>query len=379
MVPAAGTSPSPIPSSRSAVPAQAPAQLVAAADTTAPQTQITTGPPASTTATIAGFYFSASEARSSFTCRLDSGAWGRCVSPMAYTALKPGRHQFWVRATDAAGNLDPTPATRSWFVTSTPPPTDTTAPQTQISAGPTGSTAATSASLSFSATEAPSSFTCKLDSGAWGPCTSPRSYAALKPGSHQFSVRATDAAGNLDTTPATRSWTVVPPADTTAPQTQITTGPPVSTTATTASLAFSASEPGSAFTCKLDSGAWSSCVSPRSYAALKPGSHQFSVRATDAAGNLDSTPATWSWTVTSTTPPPTSGCTTTVSSVSSAQSALSSAAPGQTVCLADGTYGGFALSSSKAAPGVTLTAAHPGAATIGSVSVSGPDTRSRAS
>jgi len=40
------------------------------------------------------------------------------------------------------------------------------------------------------------------------------------------------------------------------------------------------------------------------------------------------------------------------------------------VCLADGTYGGLSLGTSKAAPGVTLTAAHPGAARIGSVSVS---------
>ncbi len=54
-----------------------------------------------------------------------------------------------------------------------------------------------------------------------------------------------------------------------------------------------------------------------------------------------------------------------------AQTALSSATPGSVVCLADGTYGGLSLSSSKAAPGVTLAAAHPGAARIGSVQVSG--------
>jgi hypothetical protein len=65
------------------------------------------------------------------------------------------------------------------------------------------------------------------------------------------------------------------------------------------------------------------------------------------------------------------GCDQTVSSVSAAQSALGSASAGAVVCLANGTYGGISLSSSKAAPGVTLTAANPGAATIGSVSVSG--------
>jgi hypothetical protein len=65
------------------------------------------------------------------------------------------------------------------------------------------------------------------------------------------------------------------------------------------------------------------------------------------------------------------GCTSIVSSVSAAQSALSQASPGTVVCLADGTYGRFSLSSSKAAPGVTLRAANPGKATIGGASVSG--------
>ena len=38
-------------------------------------------------------------------------------SPKAYTGLAPGSHTFEVRATDPAGNVDPTPATRTWTVT----------------------------------------------------------------------------------------------------------------------------------------------------------------------------------------------------------------------------------------------------------------------
>src|SRR5215213_8042789 len=64
-------------------------------------------------------------------------------------------------------------------------------------------------------------------------------------------------------------------------------------------------------------------------------------------------------------------CDQTVNSVSAAQTALGSAAVGSVICLADGTYGGISLSSSKAAPGVTLRAANPGSATIGSVQLSG--------
>jgi hypothetical protein len=70
-------------------------------------------------------------------------------------------------------------------------------------------------------------------------------------------------------------------------------------------------------------------------------------------------------------PVETPGCSSTVSSVSAAQSALSTASPGTVVCLADGTYGRISLGSSKAAPGVILRAANPGNTTIGGVSVSG--------
>jgi hypothetical protein len=57
-------------------------------------------------------------------------------------------------------------------------------------------------------------------------------------------------------------------------------------------------------------------------------------------------------------------CTTTVSSISAASSAVNAAAQGATVCLADGNYGKLTLSATKAGPGVTVRAAHPGQATL---------------
>jgi hypothetical protein len=93
------------------------------------------------------------------------------------------------------------------------PPTDTTAPNTTISSATSGSTTATTASFSFTGsddTTAAGSLTyeCKLDSGAYAACTSPKSYTGVAVGSHTFSVRAKDAAGNVDASPATGSWTV---------------------------------------------------------------------------------------------------------------------------------------------------------------------------
>ncbi|MBA3431269.1 MAG: hypothetical protein H0U16_07295, partial [Actinobacteria bacterium] len=89
-----------------------------------------------------------------------------------------------------------------------PPPADVTPPDTTIDSGPSGTVTASSANFVFSASEAASTFECRLDDGSWGSCTSPMSYASLQAGSHTFDVRATDAAGNTDQTPASRTWTI---------------------------------------------------------------------------------------------------------------------------------------------------------------------------
>ena len=87
---------------------------------------------------------------------------------------------------------------------------DSSPPDTQISAGPEGKTRKKSATFSFSGTDARAvaSFQCKLDDGSFETCSSPKSYTGLKKGTHTFSVRAVDAAGNVDPTPATRTWKV---------------------------------------------------------------------------------------------------------------------------------------------------------------------------
>ncbi len=162
--------------------------------------------------------------------------------------------------------------------------------------------------------------------------------------------------------------------DTTPPNTSITSGPASTTTSTSARFSFASTERGSSFECKRNAvSSYRSCISPRVYSGLAVGLHTFSVRATDAAGNVDRTPATRSWTVKapSSPPPPPTECTATVTSTSAAQSAVSSAVPGAVVCLADGSYGRVTLSATKAAPGVTLRAQNPGQATIEGATVGG--------
>jgi large repetitive protein len=261
-------------------------------DSTAPETTIGSGPTGATSSTSASFGFTASEPGSTFECALDNAAFAPCTSPRQYTGLSSGNHQFRVRARDALGNLDGSPAVRSWTI-------DTTAPQTTIASGPQGTTGP-DATFTFSSNESSATFECSLDNAAYVACTSPRQYSGLAGGNHQFRVRARDAAGNVDGSPATRSWTV----DATPPQTNLGPTPPASTSSTSATFTFTASESGSSFQCRLDGGGFEPCTSPRTYQGLSQGPHTFAVRASDARGNQDQSPATFSWTIT---PPPT-GC-----------------------------------------------------------------------
>jgi hypothetical protein len=250
-------------------------------DTEAPDTKIVSGPDRLSHVSRATFAI-ASEKGVTFECRLDKGDWGDCVS---LTDLKDGRHVMRARAKDEAENVDKSPARWEWRID--------LRPDTRIRSGPSGATASTSASFRFSSNDADATFECKLDDREWTACSSPRSYAGLSQGSHTFRVRARDAHGNVDVSPATRTWKV----DTVRPQTTIVSGPKGSTHSSSARFRFSSSEAGSSFDCRLDDGPWKSCSSPRSFSGLAHGGHTFRVRAIDAAGNPDPTAAIRKWTV----------------------------------------------------------------------------------
>ena len=115
-------------------------------------------------------------------------------------------------------------------------------------------------------------------------------------GSYTVHVKATDTLGNVEAG-TTRTFVI----DGTAPETSFTGALPLNpTTSKRATFNFISSETGSTFECRLDGGAWGSCVSPKTYGIspdplLTTGSHTFDVRATDTAGNVDPTPATFTW------------------------------------------------------------------------------------
>jgi hypothetical protein len=164
---------------------------------------------------------------------------------------------------------------------------DLVAPQTTIASGPGTRTRDTSPTFAF-ASDQGAVFECQVDAGPYVLCASPFTTATLSDGVHVFRVRATDQADNTDTTPAIRAVTV----DTKAPGTRFTLKPGKTISVRKVRFKFASTEAGSHFACRLDRGAWKACRSPRAFTVAK-GTHVFSVRAADLAGNVDKTPAVY--------------------------------------------------------------------------------------
>ncbi len=202
-------------------------------------------------------------------------------------SLSDGAHSIKATATDAAGNTSADSGALSITV-------DTAAPDATITVGPAADSFVSSRSASFSFTsETGSTFDCKLDSGDWASCTSPKEYTDLSERSHTFQVRAIDRAGNVDGDPASRTWTV----DVTAPAVAVASPANGSTTDDITPTFSGTAEAGSTLELYIDrsttaattiavgeSGSWSYTL-PES-AALSGHSHSVYATARDAAGNL---------------------------------------------------------------------------------------------
>jgi hypothetical protein len=158
-------------------------------------------------------------------------------------------------------------------------PSDSTPPDTSIdmNSPPANPTKSNSASFTFSGTDNVTPvgnlrFECRLDGAAFAACTSPKTYEGLADGEHAFEARAIDAAGNVDATPASHTWTV----DTAPPviswSSDINDGDSFYYGSVPAAPSCTASDPGDV-PCVV--GGYSDAV----------GSHTLNATATDGAGN----------------------------------------------------------------------------------------------
>jgi hypothetical protein len=329
-----------------------------AGDTVPPNTTLDSAPVDPSFSSTATFGFSSNEAGATFSCSLDGGAFSSCPAPKTFTGLSDGSHTFQVRATDLAGNTDPTPASKTWTIdTSNPTLTlgadadsevDSATPDANFGTvksmtvdgspnseaylrfglnGITGTIL--EARLRVFATDAtPDGPAVHLAGSGWtetgitwnnrpartggvvadtGGVTKNTwveydvTSAVTGDGTYTFDLAPESndgmTANSREATTNKPQLVLIVRSDTSAPETAIGSGPSGSVGSGSASFGFSSNEPGSTFQCSLDGAAFVACASPKAYSGLADGSHTFAVDAVDAAGNVDATPASRTWTV----------------------------------------------------------------------------------
>ena len=287
-------------------------------DRTAPATPALTSVPPATSGPSATFAFTTTDPTATFECRLDAGAWTSCSSPKTYSVLSHGSHTVDIRAVDGAGNTSASAST-TWTVDATAPTAAMTFPTatsynlagwaagcaTPASGDVCGTASDVGSGLAAVAVSIRRASTSSYWDGSafaagsetWLGATGTASWSYLfagtafaSDGNYTVRWRATDAVGNTTTGAVDMTLDTAPP-----PAPQIIQAPS-NPSGSSVQFDFSDAEAGTGAQCQLDSGAWVTCTAPANYAGLAGGSHTFSVRATDAAGNI-SAPVSYTWTV----------------------------------------------------------------------------------
>ena len=274
-------------------------------DGTAPNTTITTGLHAWYGVPRIKTAFTSDDPTATFECKLDGGAYEACVSPKLYENVADGTHTVYVRAKDPAGNIDPTPATRTVKI-------DTAPPETTFTQTPAATVSSVSVTYYIQSTaylpDYQTLIECTLDGQVQNSinCSGQPLYTSGD-GAHNFSARAYKRTNDengvsmylFDPTPATHSFVVdLPP-----PDTFISTSSPTGTITTSTAVFNFWADPytGGMFECSFDGAAFTACSPDMTYSNLADGPHTFAVRARTAT-KTDPTPATRSFTVAVTTP-----------------------------------------------------------------------------
>lgn len=186
----------------------------------------------------------------------------------------------------------------------TPTPLPNTPPETTITSGPTDIVTAFPVNFSFIGDDAEDetyqlTYSHRLDNSTWSSWQSETtsSYSGLSQGEHTFEVKARDSGGLEDETPASWDFTVYISDDEQAPETWIVSGPSGTIHSSECTFVFTGSDNETTtenllFSYLFDDGSWSEYSTETSinYTGLSEGSHYFSVRAKDEAGNVDSSP-----------------------------------------------------------------------------------------
>lgn len=263
-------------------------------DLTSPDTVLTSTPAEVTRHPSAEFQFRSDQPGTRFECRVDSGALVSCASPTRVSGLLEGVHVFEVLAINELGLRDASPAVCRWQVDMTPPAAPNlrlflTEPLTSR-ATPGFAGYAEHGSLIQIIDDETEGLLCSTiarnDVFICWPST------RVSDGFHRVTAYATDAAGNTSEASSPVEVTV----DTEPPETTFLQTPGDPSAEVEATFRFSSPDPSAAFECTSDGGGYDDCTSPW-IVRVGNGQHSFAVRAKDQVGNVDPTPAEFTWMV----------------------------------------------------------------------------------
>ncbi|HEY9399648.1 MAG TPA: Ig-like domain-containing protein, partial [Nitrososphaeraceae archaeon] len=266
-----------------------------------------------------------------FECSLDGAPFSICTSPVKFTSvnLPEGTHTFQIIAEDSIGNVNSSPESFMWTVDTEPPTTtiDSSIDGYKNDVTNGGNTPSNSIIFSFSANDSGGKegegvgikqFECNIDNSDFASCTSPSQFNNLSDGGHTLEIMSEDNVGNISPTPASFSWTI----DTAPPTTTITNAIDGNESSITngsntrfnsVAFVFKGNDTGGnedkgvgikQFECSIDNSNFTACTSPVQSNNLTDGDHILEVRSHDNVGNMNPTPASFSWTV-DTVPPTT--------------------------------------------------------------------------
>ncbi|MHC2992482.1 autotransporter [Pontibacter sp. HJ8] len=179
----------------------------AAADTKAPETTITTKPAAITNSNSATFEFTSNESKVYFETSLNGAAYATNATPLTLSGLADGTYTLNVRAVDAAGNKDASPATYTWIVITAPPTAPVFAAVTEDRGIASDDQVTSDNTLRLSG-KAQAGVEVKVSEAGKGVLGTTKANTAgdweynyegtaLAEGAYRFTATATDAAGNV--------------------------------------------------------------------------------------------------------------------------------------------------------------------------------------
>ena len=224
--------------------------------------------------------------------------WSTTTS-CTYTNLPDGTFTFKVKARDAAGNIDSSPAEHTFKV-------DTMPPETSLTIVPPVVIDYTFVTFTWTGTDnyTPTpdllySYTLEGYTTTWTPWTSTttHTYTNLPSNTttYTFKVKTQDGAGNTDPTPAQHTFTI----DTTPPDTQIITSPPTTTNTTTVTFTWTGTDDHTptpdllySYTLEGYTTTWTpwTNITTHTYTYLPNGQYTFKVKTQDLSGNSDLSP-----------------------------------------------------------------------------------------